>query len=56
MEINLDNFRKKIFSQFGQDGVIENIFLIIGTTNKYFVEFGSHGTDYGMGNTPYLRK
>jgi hypothetical protein len=53
---DLNLYRKKIFSEYSQDGVIEKIFEIIGTTNKFFVEFGSNGTDNGMGNTPYLRK
>jgi hypothetical protein len=54
MDLNL--FQKRVFSQWGQDGVLEQIFNIIGTTNKYFVEFGSSGNDSGMGNTAYLRR
>jgi hypothetical protein len=38
--LDLRNFEKKIFSQNGEDGIIEEIFNRIGTTNKYFVEFG----------------
>jgi len=54
MDLNL--YQKKVFSQFGQDGVLEKIFELIGTTNKFFVEFGSSGNDSGMGNTAYLRR
>lgn len=53
--IDLTKQDKKIYSQFNQDGVLECIFNTIGTTNKYFVEFGSYGTDDAMGNTPFLR-
>jgi hypothetical protein len=54
--MNLNLYQKRVLSQWGQDGVIEKIFEIIGTTNKYFVEFGSSGNDSGMGNTAYLRR
>jgi len=53
--IDLSKETKKVYSQFNQDGVLESIFNNIGTTNKYFVEFGSDGTDEGQGNTPFLR-
>lgn len=55
--MDLNSYRKKIFSQYTQDGILEKIFDIIGTTNKkYFVEFGSSGVDSGLGNTAYLRR
>jgi len=37
---NLFACEKKIYSQNGEDGVIEAIFAAIGVTNKYVVEFG----------------
>jgi hypothetical protein len=37
----LKNCESKIFSSAGEDGIIEEIFRNIGTTNKYFVEFGA---------------
>lgn len=37
--MDLNNYQKRVLSQWGQDGVIEKIFDVIGTTNKYFVEF-----------------
>lgn len=42
-------------TQFGQGGVLRKIFEIIGTTNKFFIEFGSDGHDYGESNTAHLR-
>jgi hypothetical protein len=38
--IHLSKYEKKKFSQNGEDGVIRAIFSFIGTTNKYYVEFG----------------
>ena len=35
----------KVFSQYGEDGVINFIFSNIGTTDKYFVEFGTMNGD-----------
>jgi hypothetical protein len=37
---DLASREKKIFSQNGEDGVIEALFETIGVTDRYFVEFG----------------
>lgn len=42
----------KVYSQFDEDGIINEIFKRIGTTNKIFIEFGvGDGTE---NNTIYL--
>ena len=38
---SLGAYRKSITSQYGEDGVIERIFEIIGAENKWCVEFGA---------------
>jgi hypothetical protein len=37
----LNRYEQKTFSQNGEDGVIQEIFRRIGTTNRHVVEFGS---------------
>ncbi|GAA4408194.1 hypothetical protein GCM10023187_29720 [Nibrella viscosa] len=39
-EKHLNRFEYSMFSQHGEDGIINEIFRRIGTTNKFFVEFG----------------
>jgi hypothetical protein len=36
----LNKYEYQAFSQYGEDGIIEEIFNRIGRTNKYFIEFG----------------
>jgi hypothetical protein len=49
-KINQHGF--KVFSMNDQDGIIQKIFKIIGTTNKNFIEFGCG--DGAENNTHYL--
>ena len=50
---NINLFEKSIYSQNGEDGIIEYIFYKIKTTNKFYVEFGVE--DGAESNTRYLR-
>lgn len=35
-----EQYEKKVYSQQGEDGIIEHIFNVIGTTNKFAAEIG----------------
>lgn len=48
----LGDFEKKIYSQHGEDGVLEKIFELIGTDSKYYVDLGVQ--DGNTSNTLYL--
>lgn len=51
-ELCLERYGYKVYSQNDEDGIIEEIFSRIGTTNKYFIEFGvQNGLE---SNTHYL--
>lgn len=44
--LKLNRFEYQSFSQCGEDGILDEIFKRIGTTNRYFVEFGvENGTE-----------
>lgn len=47
----LNRFEYQVYSQNGEDGIITEIFKRIGTTNRFFVEFGASEL---MNNTTYL--
>ncbi len=49
---HLGKFERQIYSQNGEDGIIEEIFKRIGENNKFFVEFGVE--DGKQNNTRYL--
>jgi len=36
----LKDYEYKIYSQFGEDGIIQTIFNVIGTASKRFIEIG----------------
>lgn len=49
---DLTRFERRIYSQNGEDGILQAIFARVGTTNRYFVEFGAR--DGSQCNTRYL--
>lgn len=41
-EIDLSLSERRVYSQNGEDGVLEKIFELTGVTNKYYIEFGAY--------------
>jgi len=50
---NLNTYERRVYSQNGEDGIIQAIFKQIKPTNKYYVEFGV--TDGRECNTKFLK-
>lgn len=50
----LNNYAKTVYSQWGEDGILEEIFNRIGTTNRFYVEFGGWDGKY-LSNTYNLK-
>ena len=38
---SLGDYARKVYSQCGEEGIIEQIFAVIGTTNRYLVDLGA---------------
>jgi hypothetical protein len=53
INMKLSLFAKNVYSQFGEDGIIEKIFDIIGSKSKVCVEFGAWD-GYCLSNTANL--
>jgi len=51
----LQAYERGVHSQGGEDGVLERLFELLGTTNRRFVEFGAWDGEH-FSNTARLRK
>lgn len=49
----LSDYKRKVYSQWGEDGIIEKIFSLIGTSSKIAVEFGA-SDGFAFSNTANL--
>lgn len=50
---HLSDFKRNTYSQWGEDGIIEKIFSVMGTTSKIAVEFGA-ADGFAFSNTANL--
>lgn len=53
--IDLSLYEKRLISPNGEDGILEEIFSLIGTTNSYYVELGAGSGHYGS-KTKYFKE
>ena len=53
--IDLNNYRRRVYSQAGEDGIIEKIFQTLDIKNGWYCEFGA-GDGYWISNTRKLRE
>ena len=54
MPSNLRLWERRVYSQSGEDGVIQRIFACIGAKTRYYVEFGAKD-GFNLSNTALLR-
>jgi len=54
LEVSLDNNELTIFSESGEDGILNKLFKLFNETNKFYVEFGAE--DGTQCNTRALRE
>ena len=53
---SLRPFRRNVYSQNGEDGVIDEIFRRLGRSSGWFCEFGAWDGRYGSNSYSLLRK
>jgi len=53
--INLNNYKRQVYSQDGEDGIIEKIFDTLKIKKGWYCEFGA-GDGNWISNTKYLRE
>ena len=47
--------KRRFLSQEHQDAIVQRVFTCVGTTNRFFVEFGFNEPGYGMDGGPFNR-